>query len=189
MHTRRTVLKAAALSIIGSTLPGSVIAGTMALAPVKIVYEDEITESVAFKDALKSSAFSCHILKQDPAETFHELSGASQGDTPILGCTKGAAAFVLGELARGRGGKMLIYAEHQYLPGKKVQHTLQLPAVNVEEPADNWSSVMATALGVGIHHAMGRKKRVVTTNMSRPATSPDYLVTWSIRGLQRTSIA
>ena len=62
---------------------------------------------------MKHRASGIYALKQDPAETFRELSNSRHTDTLILGCTKGAAAFVLGELARGLGGKMLIYGEHR----------------------------------------------------------------------------
>lgn len=102
------------LSIIGSALPVSVIARQVPPAPVKVVYEDGITESIAFKDTLKFRASGVHILKQDPAETFRELSNSRHPDALILGCTKGAAAFVLGELARAQGGKMMILGEHRY---------------------------------------------------------------------------
>ena len=62
---------------------------------------------------MKRNASSIHILKQDPMETFRQLSGALLTDSIILGCTKGAAAFVLGELAREQGGKMEIFGEHR----------------------------------------------------------------------------
>lgn len=113
MFTRRTVLKSTALSILGSVLPAGVIAKQVLSAPVIVVFEDSIAESVAFRDALKRRASGFHILHQDPAETFRELSPILQTDTIVLGCSKGAAAFVLGELARGQGGKMKIFAEHR----------------------------------------------------------------------------
>lgn len=112
MPTRRTILKSAALSIIGSVLPVSIIAKQIQPAPVVVVYEDGITESIAFKDALRRDASGIHILKQDPMETFRRLSGPLHTGAIILGCTKGAAAFVLGELARQQGGKMEIFGEH-----------------------------------------------------------------------------
>lgn len=115
MPTRRTVIKSAALSLIGSVLPVSVIAKQVALAPVIVVYEEGNKESVAFKDSLRRNASSIHILKQDPMETFRLLFGAFHSDTIILGCTKGAAAFVLGELAREQGGKIEIFGEHRSL--------------------------------------------------------------------------
>ena len=62
---------------------------------------------------MKRNASSIYILKQDPMETFRQLSGALLTDSIILGCTKGAAAFVLGELAREQGGKMEIFGEHR----------------------------------------------------------------------------
>ena len=113
MPTRRTIIKSAALSIFGSTLPVSVIAKQIPSAPVIVVYEDGITESVAFKDTFKRNASSIHILKQDPMETFCQLSDALHTGATILGCTKGAAAFVLGELAREQGGKLKIFCEHR----------------------------------------------------------------------------
>ena len=113
MLTRRTIIKSAALSIFGTTLPVSVIAKQIPSAPVIVVYEDGIAESVAFKDSLKHNASSIHILKQDPMETFRQLSDTLLKDSIILGCTKGAAAFVLGELAREHGGKMEIFGEHR----------------------------------------------------------------------------
>lgn len=149
---------------------------------VKVVYEDGITESIAFKDALKHRASGIYALKQDPAETFRELSGPGHTETMILGCTKGAAAFVLGELARGQGGKMLIYGEHRYLPGAEVQHSLQLHDAGTQmiSRANNWSKAMASALNTGLFHTAPTKRQVITTTMSRPASSPDYLVTWGI---------
>ena len=114
MPTRRAVLKGTALSLIGSALPISVIAKQALSVPIKVVYENGIAESVAFKEALKHRASGIYALKQDPAETFRELFGPDHTEMMILGCTKGAAAFVLGELARGQGGKMLIYGEHRY---------------------------------------------------------------------------
>ena len=100
----------------------------------------------------------------------------------ILGSTKGAAAFVLGELARGQGGKMRVYGEHRYLPGDKVQHSLHLQDANTERTklADNWGEAMASALGEKIQHAVTGKKQVITLTRDRPATSPDYLVTWGM---------
>lgn len=82
-------------------------------ARLNIVYETGITESVAFKDTLKRNASRIHILKQDPMETFRQLSDALLTDSIILGRTRGAAAFVLGELAREHGGKMEIFGEHR----------------------------------------------------------------------------
>ena len=106
-------MKGTALSLIGSALPVSVIAKQALSVPVKVVYENGIAQSVAFRDALKHRASGIYALKQDPAETFRELSGPGHIEAMILGCTKGAAAFVLGELAREQGGKMLIYGEHR----------------------------------------------------------------------------
>ena len=114
MPTRRAVLKGTALSFIGSALPVSVIAKQALSVAVNVVYEDGIAESIAFKDALKHRASGIYALKQDPGETFRELSGPRHTETIILGCTKGAAAFVLGELARGQGGKMMILGERSY---------------------------------------------------------------------------
>lgn len=101
------------MSLIGSALPVSVIAKQALSAPLKVVYEDGITESVAFKDALKRRASGIYALKQDPAETFRELFCPGHTETMILGCTKGAAAFVLGELVRGQGGKVLVFGEYR----------------------------------------------------------------------------
>ena len=179
--TRRTVLQTAALSIIGSALPAPVIAKNMP-APVKVVFENGITESIAFKDALKFRASAIHILKQDPAETFRELSGPWDADTTILGCTKGAAAFVLIELARGQGGKMLMFGEHRYLPGDKVEHSLLLQDASTQmiNLTNNWSREMAAAIDAELCRATPVKKQVITLDMNRPATSPDYLVTWGM---------
>lgn len=180
MPTRRAILKSTALSIIGSAFPVSVIAKQISPPPIKVVYEDGITESIAFKDVLQHRASGIYALKQDPAETFRELSNSRRTDTLILGCTKGAAAFVLGELARGQGGKMLIYGEHRYLRGAEVQHSLQLYDVGTQmiSRASNWSKAMASALNTGLFHTAPAKKQVITTTMNRPASSPDYLVTW-----------
>ena len=182
MPTRRSVLKSAALSIIGSALPAGVIAKQVLSTPFTVVYENGIAESVAFKDALKYRASAIHALHQDPAETFRELACVRQAGAIVLGCSKGAAAFVLGELARGEGGKMQIYAEHRYLPGKVVQHTLRFADAGIERsgPADNWGSTIASALGSYLPLAMVGEKQVITTTTSRPATSPDYLVSWAI---------
>ena len=181
MVTRRTVLQTAALSIIGSALPAPVIAKYMP-APVKVVFENSITESIAFKDALKSRASAVHILKQDPTETFRELSVLWDADTTILGCTKGAAAFVLGELAREQGGKLLVFGEHRYLAGDKVQHSLLLQDASTQmiNLANNWSREMAAAIEKELCHAPPAQQQVITLDMSRPATSPDYLVTWGM---------
>ena len=62
---------------------------------------------------MKRRSSGIYALKQDPAETFRELSGPGHTEAMILGCTKGAAAFVLGELAREQGGKMLVYGEQR----------------------------------------------------------------------------
>lgn len=43
-----------------------------------------------------------------------------------------------------------------------------------------WDKAMASALNTGLFHAAPAKKQVITTTMSRPASSPDYLVTWGI---------
>ena len=123
-----------------------------------------------------------HILKQDPAETFRELSDPWDADTTILGCTRGAAAFVLGELARGQGGKLLIFGEHRYLPGDKVQHSLLLQdaSTRIINLTNNWSKEMASAIETELRHATPAKQQVITLDMSRPATSPDYLITWGM---------
>ena len=182
MHTRRTVLKSAALSILGSALPVSVIAKQVLSTPFTVVYENGIAESVAFKDALQRQASAIHALHQDPAETYHELACDLQAGAIVLGCSKGAAAFVLGELARGQGGTMQIYAEHRYLPGRKLQHTLRLADAGTErsELAVNWGNTIATSLGSELPLTMVGEKQVITTTMGRPANSPGYLVTWAI---------
>ena len=182
MPTRRSVLKSAALSIIGSALPAGVIAKQGLWTPITVVYENGIAESVAFKDALKRRASAIHALHQDPAETFRELARVRQPGAIVLGCSKGAAAFVLGELARGEGGKMQIYAEHRYLPGKVVQHTLRFADAGIERsgPADNWGSTIAGSLGSELPPATAGEKQVITTTKGRPANSPGYLVTWAI---------
>ena len=180
MPTRRTVLKSAALSIIGSAFPVSVIAKQVLSAPVVVVYENGIAESVAFKDALKRRASSIHVLKQDPAATFSELCCTQPAGAIVLGCTKGAAAFVLGELARQRGGKMLIYAEHRYRHGGLAQHTLHFPVAEKTEFARNWNVELAVALEAEKFRATPAQGKAVTTTAYRPATGPDYLVTWGI---------
>ena len=182
MVTRRRILQTAALSIIGSALPAPVVAKILPQAPVKVVFENSITESIAFKDALKSRASAIHVLKQDPAETFRELSGPWDADTTILGCTKGAAAYVLGELARGQGGKLLMFGEHRYLPGDKVEHSLLLQDASTQiiNLTNNWSREMASAIDTELCPATPAKKQVITQEISRPATSPDYLVTWGL---------
>ena len=163
-------------------MPVPVTAKQALSAPVKVVYENGIAESVAFKDALKRRASGIYALKQDPAETFRELSRPGYTETMILGCTKGAATFVVGELARGQGGKMLIFGEHRYLPGAEVQHSLRLHDAGTQmiSQAKNWSKAMASALNTGLFHTVPAKKQVITTTMSRPANSPDYLITWGI---------
>ena len=182
MPTRRAVLKGAALSLIGSALPVSVIAKQTLSVPVKVVYENGIAESVAFKDALKPRASGIYPLKQDPAETFRELSGPGHTEAMILGCTKGAAAFVLGELARGQGGKMLIYGEHRYLPGRKIRHTLDLLDARIGDAqlANDWGRTMAISLSADPYLVTARNKQCITATITRTATNPDYLVTWGI---------
>ena len=182
MPTRRTILASTALSIIGSAFPVSVIAKQVLSAPVVVVYENGIAESVAFKNALKRRASSIHVLKHDPAETFRELTSVLRTDAAVLGCSKGAAAFVLGELARGQGEKMVIYGEHRYLPGDKVQHSLLLHDAGAQalNLSSNWSKAMALTLNMELVHTAPVKRKVITTTMSRPAASPDYLVTWGI---------
>ena len=180
MPTRRTILASTALSIIGSAFPVSVIAKQVLSAPVVVVYENGIAESVAFKNALKRRASSIHVLKHDPAETFRELTSVLRTDAAVLGCSKGAAAFVMGELVRGQGGKMVIYGEHRYLPGDKVQHSLLLhdTGTQVMKLSNNWGKAMALTLNMEMLRARQAKRKVITTTMNRPATSPDYLVTW-----------
>ena len=39
---------------------------------------------------------------------------------------------------------------------------------------------MASVLNMGLFHTVPAKKQVITTTMSRPASSPDYLITWGI---------
>lgn len=78
---------------------------------------------------------------------------------------------------------MVIYGEHRYMPGKVVQHILhfldtEIKKANLEK---NWGNAVATTLGSKVHLNPGRKKRVIYTIMSRPTTSPDYLVTWEIQ--------
>ena len=182
MPTRRTVLKSTTLSIIGSAFPVSAISKQVLSAPVVVVYENGIAESVAFKDALKRRASSIHVLKHDPAETFRELTSILRIDAAVLGCSKGAAAFVLGELVRGQGGKMVNYGEHRYLPGDKVQHSLLLhdAGTQVMKLSNNWGKAMALTLNLEPVHTAPVKRKVITTTMNRPATSPDYLVTWGI---------
>ena len=85
----------------------------MLSTPLLVVYEGGITKSLEFKQALESEAYAVHAVNQDPAETYRELCRAWRTGMTVLGCTKGAAAFVLGELARERGGKMLVYREHR----------------------------------------------------------------------------
>ena len=149
-------------------------------APVILVYENRITDSVAFKDALTRRAIGIHILKQDPAATFRELCCTQPAGAIVLGCTKGAAAFVLGELARQRGGKMLIYAEHRYRHGGLAQHTLHFPVAEKTEFARNWNVALAVALEAEKFRATPAQGKAVTTTAYRPATGPDYLVTWGI---------
>lgn len=180
MPDRRTVLKTTALSILSSALPISVRAGQLLSSPVVLVYENGIAESIAFRDALTHRATGIHCLRQDPAETFRELSRVLQAETIVLGCSKGAAAFVLGELARGQGAGLQVFGEHRYLPGKVLQHTLRIADAGIEraQPADNWGSTIAKSLGAGLPITRLTQARVITTTMDRPATSPDYLVTW-----------
>ena len=182
MPTRRSVLKSATLPIIGSALPAGVIAKQVLPTPFTVVYENGIAESVAFKDALKYQASAIYALHQDPAETFRELARVRQPGAVVLGCSKGAAAFVLGELAREQGGRMQIYAEHRYLPGKVVQHTLRLADSGIERsgPADNWGRTIAGSLGSELPPATVEDYRVIKTATSRPVNSPGYLVTWAI---------
>lgn len=183
MPTRRTILKSAALSILGSALPVSVIAKQVLSTPITVVYENDIAESVAFKDALKRRASAIHALHQDPAETFRELARDLQAGATVLGCSKGAATFVLGELARGQGATMQIYAEHRCLLGKVVQHTLRLADAGMERsgPTDNWGKTIAASLGSEVPPATVAEKHVLTTTMGRPAANPGYLVTWAIK--------
>ena len=182
MITRRTILKSAALSILGSALPVSVIAKQVLSAPFTVVYESGIAESVAFKEALKRRATAVYALHHDPADTFRELARDLQAGATVLGCSKGAAAFVLGELARGQGGTMQIYAEHRYLPGKVVQHTLRFADAGIERPGltDNWIKTIAGSLVSDLPPGAVEDYRVSTTTTGRPATSPSYLVTWAI---------
>ena len=182
MPTRRSFLKCATLSIIGSALPAGVIARQVLPTPFTVVYENGIAESVAFKDALKRRASAIHALHQDPAETFRELARVRQPGAIVLGCSRGAAAFVLGELAREQGGRMQIYAEHRYLPGKVVQHTLRLAHAGIDRSGltDNWGSTIAGSLGSDLPPATAGERQVITTTTSRHANSPGYLVTWAI---------
>ncbi len=165
-------------------MPASVAALILPPAQFKIVYERGIAQSVEFKRALESRADTIHILKHDPAATFRELYNAGHMKTTIAGCTKGAAAFVLGELARSQGGTMVIYGEHRYLPGAGWQHSLLLPPADVAriKHANNWSREMAAALKMARLSTEQATKQVLNTTISKPAKSPDYLVTWGISG-------
>lgn len=182
MPTRREVLKSTALAVLGSALPVSVTAKQVLSVPVIVVYEDGITESIAFKEALKHRASGIYALKQDPAETFRELYRAWRAESIVLGCTKGAASFVLGELARGQGGKMLVFGEHRYLSGGKIQHTLDVPDARIDgaQLADGWGRTMAISLSIDPHLVAASDKQVISTTMTEPASGPGYIVTWDI---------
>ena len=85
-------------------------------------------------------------------------------------------------LARDKGGKMQIYAEYRYLSGMNLQHTLRFVDAGIEwsELADNWGYTIAKSLDSHLPLATGGDKQVITTISGRPATSPDYLVSWAI---------
>ena len=122
-------------------------------------------------------ATAIHALHQDPAETSDELARVLQAGAIILGSSKGAAAFVLGELTWKQGSTMQIYAEHRYLPGRKLQHMLRLAdaAVYRSGLADNWGKTIAVSLGSELPLARVGDKQVIITTTGRHATSPGYL--------------
>ena len=77
---------------------------------------------------------------------------------------------------------MLMFGEHRYLAGDKVEHSLLLQDASTQmiNLTNNWSGEMAAAIDAELCRATPVKKQVITLDMNRPATSPDYLVTWGM---------
>jgi len=202
MTDRRTFLKTGITALALPTLARSAYALPLAITsdissyvtPYKVIYDERFQDSLAFARAAQDLGTAIHGIRGDVTDLwyndlYHEWK---KGPAPIMGMTTTDALFCLQILAQDQRMRVVLRVDHNYLPGNRIEHVINSvapasPAVaELENVGPAWNIHMSDVVMQCAERQSQSSCTTLITQLDRPVTEQQSLVTWVIAPIKKT---